>query len=149
MVKIKELGHVVFFVRNLKRSADFYRDILGFNEIARENGMAMFSSGRTHHELLLIEIGESFFVESNKIKPGLYHVGFKIGDSKNELKEVYKRLKENGIDIIGTADHFVTHSIYIYDPDKNEIELYVNISSEWKKDPKIIIKETKPLNYLN
>ena len=29
-MQIKELGHVVFYVSNLKRSADFYRDILGF-----------------------------------------------------------------------------------------------------------------------
>jgi catechol 2,3-dioxygenase-like lactoylglutathione lyase family enzyme len=53
-MQIKELGHVVLYVSNLKRSADFYRDTLGFTEIHREESVALFSSGRTHHELLLI-----------------------------------------------------------------------------------------------
>jgi catechol 2,3-dioxygenase-like lactoylglutathione lyase family enzyme len=43
---IKELGHVVLFVRNLETSANFYRDTLGFTEIQRMPGAAVFSSGR-------------------------------------------------------------------------------------------------------
>ncbi len=48
---------MVLYVSDLKRSADFYRDLLGFREISRQPGIALFSSGRTHHELLLIEVG--------------------------------------------------------------------------------------------
>ena len=58
-MKIHELGHIVFYVSNLKKSADFYRDVLGFTEIHRDEHTAMFSSGRTHHEMLLIEVGGS------------------------------------------------------------------------------------------
>ena len=61
-MQIRELGHVVLFVRNLERSAHFYRDVLGFRAIEtpeRMRGTAMaFSSGRTHHELLLIAAGD-------------------------------------------------------------------------------------------
>ena len=56
-MQIKELGHVVLYVTNLERSANFYRDTLGFRELDRGNGFAVYSSGRTHHELLLLEIG--------------------------------------------------------------------------------------------
>ena len=28
-MEIKELGHIVLYVRNLARSAEFYRDVLG------------------------------------------------------------------------------------------------------------------------
>ncbi|GHJ37338.1 hypothetical protein Sm713_29470 [Streptomyces sp. TS71-3] len=59
---IHELGHVVLFVKNLERSAHFYPDVLGFRALEtpeRMRGSVMaFSTGRTHHELLLIEVGE-------------------------------------------------------------------------------------------
>ncbi|MBL8031977.1 MAG: VOC family protein, partial [Candidatus Doudnabacteria bacterium] len=57
-MKIIELGHVVLYVTNLERVANFYRDTLGFREIHREGPLALFSSGRTHHEMLLIAVGE-------------------------------------------------------------------------------------------
>ena len=66
-MEIKELGHLVLYVRNLERSASFYRDVLGWRQIlGGPDGAplpfraAAFSApcGRTHHELLLIEVGE-------------------------------------------------------------------------------------------
>ncbi len=30
---VKELGHVVLYVRDLQRSASFYRDVLGFPQV--------------------------------------------------------------------------------------------------------------------
>ena len=144
-MNIKELGHVVLYVSNLDRSAHFYGDTLGFKIISKENGFAVFSSGRTHHELLLIEIG----IEPEKrkdLKPGLYHIGFKIGDSPDDVKRAYRELKEKGVIIVGAGDHTVTHSLYILDPDGNELELYADISDEWKKNPKSIMTPVKPLD---
>jgi len=54
-MEVKELGHLVLYVRDLETSAAFYRDVLGFWPlIATIEGMraAAVSSGRTHHELL-------------------------------------------------------------------------------------------------
>lgn len=143
-MKIKELGHVVLYVTSLERSANFYRDTLGFREITRTKTMAVFSSGRTHHELLLIEVGGK--TRAKVVEPGLYHIGFKIGDSPADAKKAYHELKEKGVTIVGTGDHTVTHSIYILDPDGNELELYADVSSEWKRNPKVILTPTKELN---
>ncbi|MEA3202731.1 MAG: catechol 2,3-dioxygenase [Thermoplasmata archaeon] len=57
----KELGHVVFYVRDLQASLRFYRDLLGFKAVGEAFGgqAAALSSGRTHHELLLIEVGDA------------------------------------------------------------------------------------------
>lgn len=143
-MEIKELGHVVLYVTNLERSADFYKDTLGFTEIAREQNVAAFSSGRTHHELLLIEVGGE--VRQKFAEPGLYHIGFKIGDTDAELKEAFESLKAKGVTIVGMSDHRVTHSLYILDPDGNELELYADVSDEWKKDPKAVMAPTRPLN---
>lgn len=63
------------YVTNLNNVADFYKETLGFREIARRPGMALFSSGRTHHEMLLIEIGGSV-KPRHRPEPGLYHIGF-------------------------------------------------------------------------
>ncbi len=144
-MQIKELGHVVLYVTNLNRSADFYRDVLGFHEITRGTDVAAFSSGRTHHELLLIEIGGTPR-SSHAPQPGLYHIGFKIGDSPEDAKRAFYELKQKGVRIVGTGDHTITHSIYILDPDGNELELYADVSEEWKKDPTLIMKPVRSLD---
>ncbi|MDD5083531.1 MAG: VOC family protein [Candidatus Moranbacteria bacterium] len=142
---IKELGHIVLYVTNLTRLADFYRDTLGFTQIACDRQTALFSSGRTHHELLLIEIGGPPKVKRG-VEPGLYHIGFKIGDGTESVKQAYKELLEKGVTIVGSADHSVTHSLYILDPDGNELELYADVSDEWKTNPAAILKPTQYLS---
>jgi catechol 2,3-dioxygenase-like lactoylglutathione lyase family enzyme len=70
-MKIKELGHVVLYVSNLERSAKFYGDVLGFGEVVRMGNQAVvYSGGRTHHELMLLEVGGE--PESKiSVRPGL------------------------------------------------------------------------------
>lgn len=142
---IKELGHVVLYVTDVMKMANFYRDTLGFPEIAREPGMAIFSSGRTHHELLMIEVGGRPKPQ-HAPEPGLYHIGFKIGDSTEEAKQAFKELTKAGVRIIGTTDHGVTHSLYILDPDGNELELYADVSDIWKSDPRAILSPARRLD---
>lgn len=144
-MEIKELGHIVLYVTDITKMADFYRDTLGFREIDRGPGMALFSSGRTHHELLLIEIGGAPR-ERHAPEPGLYHIGFKIGDGPDALKTVYQELQGKDITIVGSADHHVTHSLYVLDPDGNELELYADVSDAWKTDPKAVLKPTRHLS---
>jgi catechol 2,3-dioxygenase len=137
-MEIKELGHIVLYVRDIERSAAFYRDVLGWRQIVPgadgssplRAPIAAFSapSGRTHHELLLIEVGPDAASQPEGRRVGLYHFGLKVGDSDEQLREALDRLREAGTPIIGASDHTVTHSLYIADPDGNEIELYVEPS---------------------
>lgn len=143
-MRIKELGHIVLYVSDITRSADFYRDTLGFHEIERRSGMAIFSSGRTHHELLLLETGGKPRTK-HAPEPGLYHIGFKIGDSPADIRAAYHELRDKGVTIIGSADHHVTHSLYILDPDGNELELYADVSDAWKTDPSAVLRPTQHL----
>lgn len=148
MIKVKELGHLVLYVKDLKRSIDFYEKILGWKRIDTPSSMsvAAFSGGRTHHELLLIEVGEMALPKSNTLQIGMYHFGLKVGDSDNELREVLKNLKDNGIIPTGIGNHHVTHSIYIKDPDGNEIELYIDVpNAYWKNNPELIMRPVEPL----
>lgn len=147
-MQIKELGHIVLYVTNLERMADFYKDTLGFKEIVRQWPAALFSGGRTHHEMLLLEVGGTPRPASraHEMHPGLYHIGFKIGDGPEALKAVYAELMTKEVTIVGATDHGVTHSLYILDPDGNELELYADVSDTWKKDPLAILASPKPLH---
>jgi len=135
-MQIRELGHVVLYVKNLERSARFYRDVLGFRAIdtpERMRGAIMaFSSGRTHHELLLIAVGENAPHPGNGHRAGLYHIGLKLGDRDEDLRDALAELAAAGVPVAGAADHTVTHSLYLTDPDGNEIELYTDVpGADW------------------
>ena len=148
-MQVKELGHLVLYVANLERSVAFYGDILGWEAAfpaALGFPAAAFTSGRTHHELLLIEVGEDAEPIGRGRRLGLYHFGLKVGDTDEELREAYDRLVAAGVTIVGTSDHTVTHSVYILDPDGNEIELYIDVAGvDWRSDPGLIMAPIRPL----
>ncbi|MBI3611181.1 MAG: VOC family protein [Nitrospirae bacterium] len=146
-MKAHYLGHIVFYVKNLERSLAFYRDLLGFREVGRifDGKAAALTSGRTHHEFLFIEVGPAPGPPSGR-RIGLYHIGIKIGDSLDELRAALKELEKAGVTITGTSDHTVSQSLYLLDPDGNEVELYVDADPEiWKKDPAAVLAPIKPL----
>jgi catechol 2,3-dioxygenase len=151
-VKTIELGHAVLYVRDLERSRHFYGEVLGLPEIAPHGGgafpgAAAFSGGRTHHELLLIEVGPAAASPPAGRRTGLYHLGFKIGTTDDELREAIRDLQDAGVTIVGASDHTVTHSLYIQDPDGNELELYIDVQPEqWRDDPTLVMAPTKPLS---
>jgi catechol 2,3-dioxygenase len=146
-MEVKELGHIVLYVSDLEASRHFYRDILGWNEVAQFGGQgAVFSSGRTHHELLLLEVGPGATPIPAGRRVGMYHFGLKIGTTDEELRAAFEELVRAGANVMGSADHGVTHSLYIADPDGNEIELYIDVQPElWREDPQAIVAPVRPL----
>lgn len=154
-MQIKELGHLVLYVRNLERSARFYRDVLGWRQILPEPGqaglgfpVAAFNApgGRTHHELLLIEVGEDAAPLPRGRRVGMYHFGLKVGDSDDELRDALRTVESAGATVVGMSDHTVTHSLYILDPDGNEIELYIDVAGvDYANDPALIGAPIRPL----
>ena len=148
---VRELGHLVLYVRDARRSAAFYRDVLGWRQILPEPGQepagaAAFSSGRTHHELLLIEVGADATPIPAGRRVGMYHFGLNVGDSDDDLRAALAQVQEAGATVVGASDHTVTHSLYILDPDGNEIELYIDVPGvDWKSDPVLIAAPIRPL----
>ena len=143
---VKELGHAVLYVRDLERSRRFYGDLLGWKQVFNGRGVAAFSAGRTHHELLLIEVGSAAAPIPEEPRVGLYHLGLKVGDSDDELREAIARVREAGAPITGMSDHGVSHSVYIRDPDGNDLELYIDVQPElWRERPLSQVMGTRPL----
>jgi catechol 2,3-dioxygenase len=142
------LGHVVFYVKDLQPSLVFYRDVVGFQEIGTTFGgkAVALTAGSTHHEILLIEVGDVPGPLSGR-RRGLYHIGIKIGDNLEELRTAKNELEQKGIPISGMSDHTVSQSLYLHDPDGNEVELYVDDPGiDWKQDPTAVLAPIKALN---
>jgi catechol-2,3-dioxygenase len=145
-MEIRELGHVVLYVRDLERSRAFYRDVLGFREIFAAPFAAAYSSGRTHHELLLIAVGPDAQPIPQGRRVGMYHFGLKVGDSDDELRAARDAVLAAGATLVGSSDHVVTHSLYLLDPDGNQVELYVDVPGvDWKNDPSLMMTRPRPL----
>ena len=151
-MQVHELGHLVLYVRDLATSVHFYRDVLGWRMLGDDLPVgfqaAAFSAPnqRTHHELLLIEVGRDAASLPAGRRVGLYHFGLKVGDSDDELRAALATLEESGVTVLGASDHTVTHSLYIADPDGNEIELYIDVPGvDWRTDPMLMMSPIKPL----
>jgi catechol 2,3-dioxygenase len=67
-------------------------------------------------------------------------VVFKVGESLDELRAVKKELEAAGVPIDMVADHAVSQSMYVRDPDGNGVELYVDASDVWKTDPQAVAR---------
>lgn len=142
-----ELGHVVLYVRDLQRSVEFYSNVVGLSLRGHIFGAraAILSGGRTHHELLLIELGEAPAPLQGR-RLGLYHIGWKIGDSLDTLRNKRDEIESLGWEIDGISDHTVSQSLYLRDPDGNEVELYVDDPNvDWQSDDAWMREPVKPL----
>lgn len=142
-----ELAHIVFYVRDLQQSLVFYRDVVGLAIVGNifRGRAAMLSGGRTHHELLLIEVGDAPGPLSGR-RIGLYHVAFKVGEDLDALRAARDRVLDNGHVLTGQSDHTVSQSLYLRDPDGNEVELFVDDPSvDWKTDRSWMEAPVKPL----
>lgn len=135
-MKIKSLGHVVLRVADVDRAEKFYNGVLGLPVCARlAQGpikMAFFSLGN-HHDFAVMQRGQATPAQGD-LPVGLDHVAFKIGDSLDELREAKAKLESAGLKPT-PIDHEVTKSLYFEDPDGNGVELYVDASDAWKREP--------------
>jgi len=135
-MKVKSLGHVVVRVTDRERAERFYNGVLGLPICARfdEQGvkMAFFTLGN-HHDFAVMEVsGEGGGRSESAV--GLDHVAFNIGTTLDELREAKSKLEAAGIQP-NPVDHEVTQSLYFEDPDGNGIELYVDTSDVWRREP--------------
>lgn len=62
------------------------------------------------------------------------------------LRQTKRELNQIKILIDGMSGHTVSQSLYLKDPDGNEIELYVDADeSVWKNNPSAVVAPIKPL----
>lgn len=146
MIKPKRIGHVVLKVKNLERSEKFYTEVLGLRIVDRlGDKMTFFSWEDNHHDLAIYAVGDDA-EDTRRKQVGLFHVAMQIG-SYGELQRAYRFLKEKGVPIRGTSDHGVSKSIYLADPDGNEIEIFSDtLPSEWENGVRPRVAQIMPLD---
>ena len=142
-MKVLELGHVNLWVVDLDRSSAFYRDVLGFTQVAagalKDRRVAFFSLGSRHHDLALVEAGPSGAAE-NRVRQGLNHIGLKVGDHLDDLRRMRDWLVRHGAAPHSYVDHCVCRSLHVDDPDGNSIELYVDGDPRvWARTPQAMV----------
>lgn len=131
---VQELGHAVVKVRDRARAESFYSEVLGIPIVARSEKMTFFTLGN-HHDFAIYTVSPDA-PDAIADAPGLYHVAFKVGTTREELRAVKDELLSVGVAPYDAMDHTVGLSLYIRDPDGNSIELYVDTSDIWKREPK-------------
>lgn len=124
-LKVRELGHVSLFVRDLEASRRFYRDVLGLTETgtAKDGRLVFFSAGRHHHDVSLERARVAGAGPPPKGAPGLYHIAFEVGTTPAELAAARRWVEQHGLTPFGEQDN----AFCVRDPDGHEIELYVDL----------------------
>ena len=82
MIPVRRLNHAVLYVRDLDRACAFYRDLFGFEEVARERSvMAFLKAGGSanHHDLGLMAVGPQA-PSPPRGSVGLYHLARPASD---------------------------------------------------------------------
>jgi len=127
-LKVRELGHVSLFVRDLEATRRFYRDILGLAETGTgKGGRIVFFSAGVHHHDVSCELARAEGPGAQpKGVPGLYHIAFDVGSSLAELGAARRWVEARGLPPFGETPS----SFCVRDPDGHEIELYVEVAPE-------------------
>jgi catechol 2,3-dioxygenase len=123
-MKIRELGHVALFVRDLGATRGFYRDCLGLAETGTgKNGRIVFFSAGAHHHDVSCELARADGPGPQpKGVPGLYHIAFDVGASLEDLAAARRDVEARGLVPFGETPR----SFSVRDPDGHEIELYIS-----------------------
>lgn len=120
-LRVRELGHVSLFVRDLDATRRFYRDVLGLTETGTgKNGrIVFFSAGRHHHDVSCEIARADGPGPQPKGVPGLYHIAFAVDD----VAAARRWVESHGLSPFGEYER----GFCVRDPDGHEIELYCDV----------------------
>ena len=122
-LRVRELGHVSLFVRDLAATRRLYRDVLGLRETGTgKNGrIVFFSAGPRHHDVSCEVSRAEGPGPQPKGVPGLYHIAFVVDD----LAAARRAVVAEGLMPFGDYER----GFCVRDPDWHEVELYVETGS--------------------
>ena len=142
------IGHVHLKVADLERAIGFYHGVLGFDVVQKLGDAAAFLSAGGYHHHIGLNTWES--LGGTAPAPGttgLYHTAI-LYPNRAALADAFRRVIAAGIDLDGAADHGVSESLYLRDPDDNGVELYCDRPKDtWpRKADGSLAMDTRPLD---
>jgi catechol 2,3-dioxygenase len=136
-----KMGPPTLRVKDLQKQLLFYENILGLQVNRRyETGDNLetvdlgFKGKFTYKEPLLILKHDPNAKQIMHNFAGLYHFAILVPDRKN-LAYAYSSIINSNWHFDGFADHLVSESLYLHDPEHNGIEIYRDrLRNEWQYD---------------
>ncbi len=100
MIRYNKLGYAALGVSDVEKSIAYYRDMVGLQLNAHEDGIAYLSCSDDHHSLVLYQSDT----------PGLQRVGWEL-ENDGELDKAAAHLKSHGVDVydLSPADCAAVH----------------------------------------
>lgn len=127
---VQRIDHIVLRVRDLDRSAEFYRTVLGCEVVRRRDdlGLVHLRAGASMIDLVSVEgrLGSRGGAAAGQEARNLDHLCLRI-EPFNEA-DLVAHLRKHGLAPLGSAEvNFGAEgdglSLYFHDPDGNAIEL--------------------------
>jgi catechol 2,3-dioxygenase-like lactoylglutathione lyase family enzyme len=143
--QLGKIGHVALYVADIKRSTQWYTDVLGFevsdayDDGLMPGGAAFLRCNPDHHGIALFKASEK-----NPSGAGLHHLAFEVATLDDVVKARTHLRKHNvEIDFDGRRRAGVQLAVEFRDPDGHRLEIYWGIdqigpgeqarpASEWK-----------------
>jgi catechol 2,3-dioxygenase len=116
------IGMVTIRVRKLDIVADYYRDVLGLTVMERSATGVVLGAGGV--KLLALEARPDAANEARN-SAGLYHTAF-LMPTRKDLARWLVNAAIHRVPLSGFADHRVSESVYLDDPEGNGIEVYAD-----------------------
>ena len=138
-------SHMGISVRDIELMERFYTQVLGFTVTDRgdlPNGLKIVFMSRDpldHHQII-IATGRPEEMPANTIDkqfgPSINQISFRMG-SIADLRDIKGRLDDWGSASMMPANHGIAWSIYVHDPEGNNLEFFVD--SDWYIDQPFLI----------
>lgn len=130
---ITGMNHAVLYVRDARRTRQFYEEVLGFSTIIdHPDGAFAFMrapASNNHHDIAFFSIGDQAEPsDAGRRTVGMYHLAWEV-PTLEELEEMRERLRSAGA-LKGASDHGANKSLYAVDPDGLEFEVMWLVPAE-------------------
>jgi catechol 2,3-dioxygenase len=113
------MGAVHLTVADLERSLAYYRGSIGLEAIDHSGGEARLGAGGTE----LLRLTEEPGARPADGHTGLFHFALLVPE-RTDLARWLVHAAQDGVQMTGASDHFVSEALYLRDPDHHGIEIY-------------------------
>jgi catechol 2,3-dioxygenase len=139
------IGRVRLRVRDLQRALAFYEGVLGFHRLTRAAGEVELSPAGGPPALLALVEDRGAPARPRRTS-GLFHFAVLV-PHRRDLARAVLHLRGAGWPLQGFADHAVSESMYLADPEGNGIEVYADRPrSAWTEENGELRITTEPLD---
>ncbi len=136
---------VVLKVRDLERSIEFYKSIIGLKALYKKENEVVMTVDGINPIVTLIKLDN--IVPKVHRRTGLYHFAILL-PSRKDLGKFINNLRDKSYPIVGGAYHGVSEAIYLQDPEDNGIEVYIDTPDDtWERTKNGVNMVTEPIDY--